>query len=236
MSEKERESQLLIAEQLYKQYKGAPNYCLKNIHISVSEGEIATMIGPSGSGKTTLINLLAGLDKPDRGTIRYGTLNLGAMDDRELTDWRRRYCGIVFQNFALLETLTALENVEIPLINMKYPFKKRREKARNLLHFMGLDKRRNHLIHQLSGGERQRIGIARALVTDPALVFADEPGAAQNLENKEKILRLFDEYRLNSGTSFIIVSHDQLFSSFSDRIITLDNGEIRYEETALCSD
>src|SRR4051794_24324578 len=181
---------------------------LIDLTLDVPEGEFLALMGPSGSGKTTLLNLIAGLDTPSRGRIRVGNDLISSMSEGQLARWRTRNVGFVFQFYHLLPVLTAYENVELPLLLLPLSKAKRREQVLNALDLVGLSDRMYHRPGQLSGGQQQRVGIARAIVTDPTLIVADEPTGDLDARSAEEILNLMGELQKGLLKTILLVTHD----------------------------
>jgi len=200
---------------------------LKGLDFTIEKGEQVALTGKSGSGKSTLLSLLAGLDSPDTGTISLGGQNISQMSEKELTSYRARNIGIVFQQFHLVSTLTALENVLLPLEILKT--EGARERAVSLLESVGLSHRMDHLPSQLSGGESQRVAIARALSTHPAILFADEPSGNLDEETGEKVMGLLFDLVKKTGTTLVLVTHDPELAHSCQRIIHLEHGKLSHE-------
>lgn len=195
---------------------------LKDVNFNIQAGETVSIVGPSGSGKTTLLGLCAGLDKPTNGTVELFGSSLGQLDEDQRALLRNLHVGFIFQNFQLIPTLTALENVTIPLeLQGK---KKVKEQALELLERVGLKERANHYPNQLSGGEQQRVSLARAFSNSPKLLFADEPTGNLDGETGDKIETLLFDLNKEKGTTLIIVTHDLELASRTDRIIRLKSG------------
>ena len=203
---------------------------LRDVSFSVTAGEMVAIMGPSGSGKTTLLNCLSGLDAIDSGDVLIEGVSLGAMSDDERTDYRARRMGFVFQFYNLMPVLTSVENVELPLLVARVPAKDARRKALAALDMVGLGDRAAHVPDELSGGQRQRVTIARALVNDPAIVWADEPTGDLDSENAEEIVELMRRLNLERGLTFLIVTHDIGVGRATDRIVRMVDGEIVGEE------
>jgi len=203
---------------------------LRGIDLAVAEGEMVAIMGPSGSGKTTLLNCLSGLDSIDEGEVLIEGTPLSHMSDRERTDYRARRMGFIFQFYNLMPVLTAVENVELPLLLARVDSGEARERARAALALVGLAKRASHVPDELSGGERQRTTIARSLVNDPAIVWADEPTGDLDSENATEIVDLMRRLNLEHGLTFLIVTHDIAVGRRTDRIIRMVDGGIRGEE------
>jgi putative ABC transport system ATP-binding protein len=205
-------------------------HALRGVDLSVPRGEMLAIMGPSGSGKTTLLNCLSGLDAIDGGEVTIEGVALGAMSDRERTDYRARRMGFVFQFYNLIPVLTAVENVELPLLVARVPAKDARRKALRALELVGLGDRAGHVPDELSGGQRQRATIARALVNEPAIVWADEPTGDLDSENAEEIVALMRRLNQEQSLTFLIVTHDIGVGRSTDRIVRMVDGEIVGEE------
>jgi putative ABC transport system ATP-binding protein len=197
---------------------------LDDINLEVREGETVALVGPSGSGKTTLLSLLAGLDRPTRGEVRLCGENLEQMDEDGRAVIRGRYVGFVFQSFHLVASLTAIENVMLPLelANVEDA----RAQARTALESVGLGPRTGHYPRQLSGGEKQRVAIARAFVTAPKILFADEPTGNLDTASGDKISRLLFDMNREFGTTLVLVTHDKELAALCDRVMQLDAGRL----------
>jgi ABC-type lipoprotein export system ATPase subunit len=203
---------------------------LRDVTFSVPAGEMVAIMGPSGSGKTTLLNCLSGLDAIDSGDVLIEGVSLGSMSDEERTDYRARRMGFVFQFYNLMPVLTAVENVELPLLVARVSSKEARRKALAALDMVGLAERASHVPDELSGGQRQRVTIARALVNDPAIVWADEPTGDLDSENAEEVVELMRQLNREHGLTFLIVTHDIGVGRATDRIVRMVDGEIVGEE------
>ncbi|HLF69073.1 MAG TPA: ABC transporter ATP-binding protein [Gaiellaceae bacterium] len=203
---------------------------LRGVDLVVAQGEMVSIMGPSGCGKTTLLNCLSGLDSIDGGEVVIEGTPLSEMSDRERTDYRARRMGFVFQFYNLMPVLTAAENVELPLLVARVDGKEARRRALASLELVGLAGRANHVPDALSGGERQRVTIARSLVNDPAIVWADEPTGDLDSENATEIVELMRALNRERGLSFLIVTHDIAVGRKTDRIVRMIDGEIRGEE------
>ncbi len=200
-----------------------------NISLSIENGQFLVIKGPSGAGKTSLLNLLGGLDSPNKGVIYNFGIKISNMKEESLATWRLLNSGFIFQNYNLISTLTAEENVMFPMSLSGVAFKKQRERATELLSKMSLDDRREHLPFQLSAGEQQRVAIARALANDPPMIIADEPTANLDKKTSKFIRDLFRELKNNIRT-IIIATHDDFLISLANRVITFDEGKIIKEE------
>lgn len=198
---------------------------LKGITFAVKRGELLALVGPSGSGKSTLLGILAGLDNPTSGQIMLDGIDITHMPEGKLAAVRNRKLGMVFQAYNLIATLTAQENVEIPLYVGKHPGSPS-IRARELLDLVGLSHRLGHRPAQLSGGEQQRVAIARALAADPALVIADEPTGNLDGQNGQKLLKLIADLRTQTGKTFLLATHDPAVALHADRVIHLVDGVI----------
>jgi putative ABC transport system ATP-binding protein len=205
-------------------------HALRDVTFSVPRGEMVAIMGPSGSGKTTLLNCLSGLDAIDSGDVLIEGVSLGAMSDRERTDYRARRMGFVFQFYNLMPVLTAVENVELPLLVARVGAREARRRALGALELVGLADRGDHLPDELSGGQRQRVTIARALVNDPAIVWADEPTGDLDSENAGEIVELMRRLNREHGLTFLIVTHDIAVGRATDRIVRMVDGQIVDEE------
>jgi putative ABC transport system ATP-binding protein len=204
---------------------------LKGISFQIMSGEFVSIMGPSGSGKSTLLGIIAGLDNPTSGQVFIDGIDITTMSEGKLASVRNNKIGMVFQAFNLIPTLTAQENVEVPLYVGKHKGSPS-ERSKELLDLVGLTHRLKHRPNQLSGGEQQRVAIARALATDPAFVLADEPTGNLDATNSENLLKLFAYLRAQTGKTFIIATHDQNVAAHAGRIIHLLDGKIASIEIA----
>ena len=217
---------MLIAKDVTKEYKSGEQTLavLKNVSFDVPQGSFIAIVGPSGSGKTTLLGLLAGLDRPTRGTVVLEDVDLGALDENARARLRGEKVGFVFQTFQLIPTLTALENVQVPLELRGTPGAA--ERATELLEQVGLSGRGHHFPAQLSGGEQQRVAIARAFANSPRVLFADEPTGNLDGVTGGKIFDLLQSLNSKSGSTIVLVTHDANLAAKAARIIRLSDGEI----------
>ncbi len=181
---------------------------LDGLSLSVPAGEFVALMGPSGSGKTTLLNLIAGIDQPTSGSVVVAGTDVSALSESELSTWRSRHVGFIFQFYNLIPVLTAIENVELPLLLTDLGRKERRARAMTALRVVGLEDRAFHYPRQLSGGQEQRVAIARAIVTDPAVIVADEPTGDLDAKSAEDILALLDVLNRQFGKTIVMVTHD----------------------------
>jgi putative ABC transport system ATP-binding protein len=219
--------------QVLKTYRrgGETLTVLDRLDLEIPAGGFYALMGPSGSGKTTLLNLAGGLDHADAGEVVVAGQELGALDGRDLSRWRADHVGFVFQQFNLLSVLTALENVELPLMLTPLSGKERREHARHALELVGLSDRMHHRPAQLSGGQEQRVAIARAIATDPRLILADEPTGDLDRRSADQVLELLAQLHEKFGKTILIVTHDPLAAARAERTIHLDKGKLdRVEE------
>ena len=222
---------LLVARDLRKDYpmNGETVHALRGVSLSVQPGEYVAIAGPSGSGKSTLLQLVGGIDAPSGGSVELLGTRLESLGDRELTRLRLTRLGFVFQRFHLLPVLTARENVELPMAEAGVPAPRRRERARELLEYVGLGHREGHRATQLSGGEMQRVAIARALANRPAILLADEPTGELDAATGREILDLFR--RLNrDGTTLLVVTHDERLAAEAGRVVHMLDGRIVAED------
>lgn len=204
---------------------------LRGIDLQVNRGEVVAIVGPSGAGKTTLLQIMGTLDRPDEGEVIIDGENVNRLSATKIAHFRNKNIGFVFQFHQLLPEFTALENVMIPALIGGTSKKEARQRAQELLDFMGLADRAEHKPNQLSGGEKQRVAVARALVNHPAVVFADEPSGSLDTHNKEELHRLFFDLRDRMGQTFVIVTHDEALASQTDRTIHMLDGYITEPST-----
>ncbi|MGG0937715.1 ABC transporter ATP-binding protein [Brevibacillus centrosporus] len=204
---------------------------LFDINLHISKGEFVALCGSSGSGKSTLLNLLAGLTKPDEGSVMVSGEEISRYSENELCLFRRKSMGFIFQSYNLLPNLTALENVELPLIFSGESVRKRRARAKEILEHVGLTGRLDHKPNELSGGQQQRVSIARALVNQPSIILADEPTGNLDSKTEQEILTLMRQMNKENKTTFIIVTHEQEVAEQSDRVIYLQDGRVVQKRT-----
>lgn len=202
---------------------------LDNLVLEVPKGQFLALMGPSGSGKTTLLNLIAGLDSPTSGSIVVGDQEIAAMSESQLARWRTRHVGFIFQFYHLLPVLTAYENVELPLLLLPLSASERKRQVLTALDLVGLSDRMSHRPGQLSGGQQQRVGIARAMVTDPDLIVADEPTGDLDSKSAEEILNLLVELKRSLEKTIIMVTHDPKAALYAERVLHLEKGRLVQE-------
>ena len=200
---------------------------LKGIDLEINKGEIVSIVGPSGAGKTTLLQIMGTLDEPDAGTVQIDGTMVSRMKEKELSAFRNKNIGFVFQFHQLLPEFTALENVMIPALIAGVSSKEAHERAMKILDFMGLVDRASHKPNELSGGEKQRVAVARALINDPAVILADEPSGSLDTHNKEDLHQLFFDLRDRLGQTFVIVTHDEGLAKITDRTVHIVDGMIK---------
>jgi len=199
---------------------------LSNITISVPEGEFLALMGPSGSGKTTLLNLIAGIDKPDRGSITVGDTEITSLNETDLAKWRSNHVGFIFQFYNLLPVLTAFENVELPLLLTSLGKAERRRQVETALKLVGLGDRMGHYPKQLSGGQEQRVAIARAIVTDPTVLVADEPTGDLDKVSAGDVMTLLERLNKEFKKTIVMVTHDPRAAEKAHKVMHLDKGEL----------
>jgi putative ABC transport system ATP-binding protein len=202
---------------------------LKNISLSVAQGDFVAIVGPSGSGKSTLMNMIGLLDVPTSGSYILDGVATENMSDNRLAELRNRKIGFIFQQFNLLPRLTALENVELPMIYAGVPKRERRERAQQMLEYLGMGERANHKPSELSGGQQQRVAIARALAISPSLLLADEPTGALDSRTGAEVLELMIELN-EKGNTIVLITHDLNIANHAKRVVTLRDGEIVGDE------
>jgi putative ABC transport system ATP-binding protein len=199
---------------------------LNNVDIEIHKGEFIALMGPSGSGKSTLLHLIAAMDRASDGAIAVLGEDLRSLSDRQIAHWRNEHIGFIFQSFNLIPVLTALENVELPLKLTRLTKKERLEHARTALRLVGLEDRMTHLPRQLSGGQEQRVAIARAIVTDPALILADEPTGNLDAASANDVLSLLSKLNKDFGKTIVMVTHDPHAARSASKIRFLDKGQL----------
>jgi lipoprotein-releasing system ATP-binding protein len=205
---------------------------LKGIDLHIDKGEVVSIVGPSGAGKTTLLQIMGTLDKPDSGSIVIDGTDIRRLSGKEISRFRNQHIGFVFQFHQLLPEFTALENVMIPALIGGKGKAEAKQRAMELLRFMGLEERASHKPNELSGGEKQRVAVARALVNNPAVIFADEPSGSLDSKNKAELHQLFFSLRDRFGQTFVIVTHDEQLAKTTDRTIEMRDGLLHAPDAA----
>lgn len=199
---------------------------LDDLDLEIPDGSFEALMGPSGSGKTTLLNLIAGLDRPTKGRLEVAGDDIGEMSDTALAKWRSQTVGFVFQHFNLIPVLTAVENVEMPLLLTKLPASERKKRAQTALRVVGLEDRMHHRPQQLSGGQEQRVGIARAIVHDPKILVADEPTGELDRKSADEVLTLLKRLNDEFGKTILMVTHDPTAAAQASALHKLDKGKL----------
>ena len=199
---------------------------LKKVNITIKQGEICYIFGSSGSGKSTLLNQLAGMEKPTRGYVNIGGINISCLNENELAAFRQRHLGFIFQSYNLLPFLTAVENVALPLMFQGIGKEEREKRAKSLLNKVGLEKRYGHYPNQMSGGQQQRVGIARAFIARPKVVFADEPTGNLDSKTTIEVMEMIKHFSVRYNQTIVLVTHEPELSAYANRIITLKDGEV----------
>ncbi len=203
---------------------------LEGLNLEIGSGEFVALMGPSGSGKSTMLHLIGGLDQPTEGRVRVVDAYLETMTERELTAWRSRHVGFIFQMYHLVPVLTAAQNVELPLLLFHMKGSERRARVRTALEVVGLADRMDHRPNQLSGGQEQRVAIARAIVTDPDVILADEPTGDLDAKTSEEILNLLNLLNTEFGKTILMVTHDPRAARHARRVLHLEKGALEREE------
>ena len=219
---------IIQVRNLYKVYRVGESkvFALNGVTFSLNRGEFCAVVGPSGSGKSTLLNMMAGLEKPSKGEIVIAGTHIERMTERELVTFRRENVGFIFQSYNLIKTMNAEENVAMPLTFRGVPKKIRMERARKYLKLVGLEKQMDHMANEMSGGQQQRVGIARALVVDPRIIFADEPTGNLDSKTTMDVLRLMRRIVRERNQTLIMVTHDTHLAGFADKQIHIVDGKI----------
>ncbi len=208
-------------------YRGKePLTVLDKLNLEVTPGQFVALMGPSGSGKSTLLNLIAGLDRPSQGSVQVGQSSVSNMADSELAKWRSQNVGFIFQTYNLMPVLTALENVELPLLLTKLSGAERKKRAQTALRVVGLEDRSTHYPRQLSGGQEQRVAIARAIVNDPSLIVADEPTGDLDRQSADDILTLLTKLNTDFGKTIVMVTHDPAAAERANVTRRLNKGQL----------
>lgn len=216
--------EILKAGGIHKTYGNVD--VLKGIDFSVLQGEVVSIVGASGAGKSTLLHILGSLDKPDTGWVKIKDEEISFMNDKILSSFRNQHIGFIFQFHNLLPEFTAVENVLLPAMIGKKNMKESEARAKELLSFLGLSHRFSHYPNQLSGGEQQRVAVARSLINDPLIVFADEPSGNLDTHNAEELHQLFFDLRKTYNQTFVIVTHNEKLADLSDRKVVMQDGVI----------
>ena len=214
---------LLVAKDIWKQY--GPISVLKGVSLEVKKGELVSIVGPSGAGKSTLLYIVSSLEKADKGEVSFEGIDITQISEKDLAHYRNQKIGFVFQFHHLLPEFTAFENVCIPGWIAKMPSQQIHQKAQSLLDFMGLADKMGKKPHSLSGGEQQRVAVARALLNNPSLIFADEPTGNLDSENANALHQLFIRLRNEMNQSFLIVTHNESLATMSNRSLTMKDGK-----------
>ena len=199
---------------------------LKGVDLSIQKGEIVSIVGPSGTGKTTLLQIIGTLDKPNSGSVKLNAVDVNALNEKELSAFRNKHIGFIFQFHQLLPEFTALENVMIPALIAGKDSKTAKKLAMDLLDYLQLSNRIEHKPAELSGGEKQRVAVARALINHPSIILADEPSGSLDTTNKEELHKLLFDLRDKFGLTIVIVTHDKELAMLSDRVIEMKDGRI----------
>ena len=219
---------MIQVKNLYKIYRIGENKvrALNGVDFSIQRGEFVCIVGTSGSGKSTLLNMLAGLEKPTKGEIVIAGEHMEKKTEGQLVKFRQEHVGFIFQSYNLMQNMTAIENVAMPLTFQGVSKKVRTEKAKKMLELVGLKKYMNHRPGQMSGGQQQRVGIARALVVQPEIIFADEPTGNLDSNTSLEVLELMQKIAREKKQTFVMVTHDNYLAGFGDRIINIRDGKI----------
>ncbi|MBC5658893.1 ABC transporter ATP-binding protein [Anaerosacchariphilus sp. NSJ-68] len=224
----EKREPVIQVKNLYKIYRVGENKvrALNGVDLKIYKGEFCSIVGTSGSGKSTMLNMLAGLEKPTKGEIIVAGEHLEKMSENQLVKFRREHVGFIFQSFNLLGTMDAVENVALPLVFRGVSKKERMEKADKMLDLVGLSKHKDHRPNEMSGGQQQRVGVARALVLDPEIIFADEPTGNLDSNTSAEVMRLMQRIVRERNQTLVMVTHDNHLASFADRIFHIIDGKI----------
>lgn len=215
---------MIEAKNIHKSFE--PLEVLKGVDLNIQKGEIVSIVGPSGAGKTTLLQIIGTLDKPNSGSVKLNGVDVNALNEKELSAFRNKHIGFIFQFHQLLPEFTALENVMIPALIAGKDSKTAKKLALDLLDYLQLSNRIEHKPAELSGGEKQRVAVARALINHPSIILADEPSGSLDTTNKEELHRLLFDLRSKFGLTIVIVTHDKELAMLSDRVIEMKDGRI----------
>ena len=199
---------------------------LNNVNLEIERGKICAVLGTSGSGKSTLLNMLAGLERPSTGTVQIGKYRIDRLNEAQLAQFRQRFTGFVFQSYNLIQTMTALENVALPLMFKGVDKKEREERAMEMLKMVGLENRAYHRPNEMSGGQQQRVGIARAFASNPQVVFADEPTGNLDSRTTDEVMRLITNLVHANNQTMVLVTHDSAVAQYADMVVRISDGEI----------
>lgn len=224
----EKTNTVITVKDLYKVYRIGDNKvrALNGVSFTINKGEFCAIVGTSGSGKSTLLNMLAGLEKPTKGEIIIAGEHMENKTENQLVKFRRKHIGFIFQSYNLMGTMNAVENVALPLVFQGVPKKERMKRARKMVHLVGLDKHWKHKPNQMSGGQQQRVGVARALVVEPNIIFADEPTGNLDSATSEEIMALMRKVVEEKQQTLIMVTHDNQLAEYADKIIRIKDGKI----------
>jgi putative ABC transport system ATP-binding protein len=218
---------------IYSEGTEAETFALNGVSFKVPDGDYVAIIGPSGSGKSTLMNQIGALDRPTSGEVILDGVNISGLSSAELAELRNRKIGFVFQSFNLINRISAVENVEIPLLVTSTPSSERRERALEMLQKMGLRDKANKKPNQLSGGEQQRVAVARALVNDPEIILGDEPTGNLDSNNTGHVMDILEQFHKESGKTLILITHNMEVANRANRIISIRDGKIEKEKVNL---
>ena len=224
---------LIEIKNVYKTYNRGKlkNTVLNNINLNIEKKEIIVILGPSGSGKTTLLNVISGLDKITKGSIKYNGKNISKYSDRKMTKFRKKNLGFIFQTYNLIEHLNVYENVELPLLYRNMTAEERKKRVMESLEKVGLKERVHHMPNQLSGGQQQRVSIARALATHPSIILADEPTGALDSKTGHEVLEFLKQLN-NEGNTIVLITHDLGIAAEAKRIIRVQDGKVISDKCA----
>lgn len=223
-----KKKSVIQVKNLYKVYRIGTNkvFALNGVDFTIHQGEFCSIVGTSGSGKSTLLNMLAGLEKPTKGQIVIGKVHMERLNESQLVKFRRQHVGFIFQSFNLLPTLNALENVALPLTFRGMLKKDRLKRASSMLDLVGLKQHKQHKPMQMSGGQQQRVGVARALVVNPEIIFADEPTGNLDSNTSAEVIHLMRKIVKEQNKTLVMVTHDNQLAAFADRIFHIKDGKI----------
>lgn len=221
-------SEIIKVKHLYKLYRVGDDAvrALDGVDFSINAGEFCAIVGTSGSGKSTLLNMLAGLEKPTKGEIVISGEHIEGLNENQLVKFRREHIGFIFQSFHLIETMNAVENVALPLMFRGVPKEKRLKAADKMLDLVKLKKHKKHLPNQMSGGQQQRVGVARALVVNPEIIFADEPTGNLDSHTSKEVMELMKNVVKKQKKTLVMVTHDNELASYADRVFHIFDGKI----------